>query len=127
MRPGMPQIRGRIGATPVIGLPGNPVSSFVSFEVFVRPAIRALQGRRDVHRPTVIAQVAEPLQRAAAQARLRARPARARGQRWTVRPTGAQGSHLITSIAQADGLAIVPEAVTEVRVGDEVRVMLLVD
>ena len=46
---------------------------------------------------------------------------------WLARPTGAQGSHVVSSIAQADGLAIVPEAVTEVRVGDEVRVMLLVD
>jgi len=127
MRPGMPQIRGRIGSTPVIGLPGNPVSSFVSFEVFVRPAIRALQGRRDVHRPTVIARVLEPLHAPAhKRGYLRVRLARD-GATWTVRPTGAQGSHIITSIAQADGLAIVPEAVTEVRIGDEVRVMLLVD
>jgi molybdopterin molybdotransferase len=127
MRPGMPQIRGRIGSTPVIGLPGNPVSSYVSFEVFVRPAIRALQGRRDVHRPTVVARVVEPLHAPAhKRGYLRVRLARD-GAAWTVRPTGAQGSHIITSIAQADGLAIVPEAVTEVRVGDEVRVMLLVD
>jgi molybdopterin molybdotransferase len=127
MRPGMPQIRGRIGSTPVIGLPGNPVSAFVSFEVFVRPAIRALQGRRDVHRPTVIARVVEPLHASAhKRGYLRVRLTRD-GASWTVRPTGAQGSHIITSIAQADGLAIVPEAVTEVRVGDEVRVMLLVD
>jgi len=127
MRPGMPQIRGRIGSTPVIGLPGNPVSSFVSFEVFVRPAIRALQGRRDVHRPTVVARVIEPLH-APAHKRGYSRVRLARdGASWTVRPTGAQGSHIITSIAQADGLAIIPEAVTEVRVGDEVRVMLLVD
>ncbi len=127
MRPGMPQIRGRIGSTPVIGLPGNPVSSFVSFEVFVRPAIRALQGRRDVHRPTVVAQVAEPLHAPPhKRGYVRVRLARD-GARWSARPTGAQGSHLISSIAQADGLAIVPEAVTEVQVGDEVRVMLLVD
>ena len=127
MRPGMPQIRGRIGSTPVIGLPGNPVSAYVSFEVFVRPAIRALQGRRDVHRPTVVARAVEPLSAPPhKRGYLRVRLARDGGG-WTVRPTGAQGSHLITSIAQADGLAIVPEAVTEVRVGDEVRVMLLVD
>jgi len=127
MRPGMPQIRGRIGSTPVIGLPGNPVSSYVSFEVFVRPAIRALQGRRDVHRPTVVARAVEPLTAPPhKRGYLRVRLARD-GAAWTVRPTGAQGSHLITSIAQADGLAIVPESVTEVRVGDEVRVMLLVD
>jgi molybdopterin molybdotransferase len=127
MRPGMPQIRGRIGVVPVIGLPGNPVSSYVSFEVFVRPAIRALQGRRDVHRPTVVARAIEPLTAPPhKRGYLRVRLARD-GAAWTVRPTGAQGSHLITSIAQADGLAVVPEAVTEVRVGDEVRVMLLVD
>jgi len=127
MRPGMPQIRGRIGATPVIGLPGNPVSSFVSFEVFVRPAIRALQGRRDVHRPTVVARAVEPLHAPAyKRGYVRVRLTRD-GNAWTVRPTGAQGSHLITSIAQADGLAVIPEAVTDVRVGDEVRVMLLVD
>jgi molybdopterin molybdotransferase len=127
MRPGMPQLRGRIGPTPVIGLPGNPVSSFVSFEVFVRPAIRALQGRRDVHRPTVVARAAEPLHAPShKRGYVRVRLARD-GASWTVRPTGAQGSHLISSIAQADGLAIIPEAVTEVRVGDEVRVMLLVD
>ncbi len=127
MRPGMPQIRGRIGATPVIGLPGNPVSSFVSFEVFVRPAIRALQGRRDVHRPTVVARAAETLHAPPhKRGYLRVRLTRD-GSGWAARPTGAQGSHVISSIAQADGLAIVPEAVTEVRVGDEVRVMLLVD
>jgi len=127
MRPGMPQIRGRIGATPVLGLPGNPVSAFVSFEVFVRPAIRALQGRRDVHRPTVVATVAEPLSAPPhKRGYVRVRLNREDG-RWAARPTGAQGSHVISSIAQADGLAIVPEAVTDLRVGDEVRVMLLVD
>ncbi len=127
MRPGMPQIRGRIAGTPVIGLPGNPVSSFVSFEVFVRPAIRALQGRRDVHRPTVRARAAEPLTAPPhKRGYLRVRLAREDGV-WSARPTGAQGSHLITSIAQADGLAVIPEDVTEVRVGEEVRVMLLVD
>jgi molybdopterin molybdotransferase len=127
MRPGMPQVRGRIGSTPVIGLPGNPVSSFVSFEVFVRPALRALQGRRDVHRPTVIARVAEPLHAPPhKRGYVRVRLAR-EGAGWSARPTGAQGSHIVSSIAQADGLAIVPEAVTEIRVGDEVRVMLLVD
>jgi molybdopterin molybdotransferase len=127
MRPGMPQVRGRIGGTPVIGLPGNPVSAFVSFEVFVRPAIRALQGRRDVHRPTVRARAAEPLTAPPhKRGYVRVLLAREDGG-WTARPTGGQGSHLITSIARADGLAVVPEDVTEVRVGEEVRVMLLVD
>jgi molybdopterin molybdotransferase len=127
MRPGMPQIRGRIGSTPIIGLPGNPVSAYVSFEVFVRPAIRALQGRRDVHRPTVVARAAEPITAPPhKRGYVRVRLTRDGGG-WSAVPTGAQGSHLISSIAQADGLAIVPELVEEVRVGDEVRVMLLVE
>lgn len=127
MRPGMPQVRGRVHGTPVIGLPGNPVSAFVSFEVFVRPAIRHLQGRRDLARPTVIARAAETLHAPPhKRAYLRVRLSRDE-HGWLAAPTGEQGSHLVTSIAGADGLAIVPELPTEVREGDEVRVMLLVD
>jgi molybdopterin molybdotransferase len=127
MKPGMPQIRGRIRGTPVIGLPGNPVSAFVSFEVFVRPAIRQLQGRRDVQRPTVVARVAEPLtapphKRGYARVRLSRDD-----QGWLAAPTGHQGSHVISSIALADGLAVVPEDVTEIPAGGEVQVHLLVD
>jgi molybdopterin molybdotransferase len=127
MKPGMPQILGRVGKTPVIGLPGNPVSAFVSFEVFVRPALRKLQGRRDVNRPTVLATATERVPAAGGKRTyLRVRLAREEG-RWLATPTGAQGSHVITSIARADGLAVVPEDVHEVRAGDEVRVQLLVD
>jgi molybdopterin molybdotransferase len=127
MKPGMPQIRGRIGKTPVIGLPGNPVSAFVSFEVFVRPALRKLQGRRDVTRPSVTAVATESLSAAPGKrAYLRVRLAREEG-RWLATPTGPQGSHVISSIARADGLAVIGEDVDEVAAGDEVRVHLLVD
>lgn len=127
MKPGMPQIRGRISGCPVIGLPGNPVSAFVSFEVFARPAIRALQGRRDVERPTVTARAAEPLhappaKRGYARVRL-SRDASG----WLATPTGNQGSHVISSLAAADGLAVVPEEVTEIPEGGQVRVHLLVE
>jgi molybdopterin molybdotransferase len=127
MKPGMPQIRGRIANTPVIGLPGNPVSSFVSFEAFVRPAIRHLQGRRDVQRPTVTARAAEALTAPPAKrGYLRVTLARD-DQGWTASPTGHQGSHVISSIASADGLAVVPEDVTEIAAGEQVRVHLLVE
>jgi molybdopterin molybdotransferase len=127
MKPGMPQIVGRIGDTPVLGLPGNPVSAFVSFEEFVRPAIRRLQGRRDVQRPTVQARATEPMSSPQhKRSFLRVRLGR-EGSGWVCSQTGAQGSHVISSIAQADGLAVVPEDVTEVAVGDVVRVQLLVD
>ncbi|MCC5949495.1 MAG: molybdopterin molybdotransferase MoeA [Nitriliruptoraceae bacterium] len=127
MKPGMPQIRGRIADTPVIGLPGNPVSSFVSFETFVRPAIRHLQGRRDVQRPSVIARAGEPLTAPPAKrGYLRVTLARDE-QGWIATPTGHQGSHVISSIAAADGLAVVPEDVTEIAPGEQVRVHLLVE
>jgi len=127
MKPGMPQIRGSIAGCPVIGLPGNPVSAFVSFEVFVRPVLRSLQGRRDVQRPVVTAMAAEPL-RSSPHKRsfLRVRLARA-GAGWSVSPTGHQGSHVVTSIARADGLAVIPEDVLEVAEGEQVTVHLLVE
>lgn len=127
MKPGMPQIRGRVGATPVIGLPGNPVSAFVSFEAFVRPALRRLQGRRDVARPTVTAVATEPMRVAEGKRTyLRVRLAREEG-RWLASTAGGQGSHVISSIARADGLAVVGEEVDRVAAGDELRVQLLVD
>ncbi len=127
MKPGMPQIRGRVGKVPVIGLPGNPVSAFVSFEVFARPAIRRLQGRRDVARPTVAAVAGETLHAPPhKRGYVRVGLSRQDG-RWVATPTGPQGSHLVTSIARADGLAVVPEDVTEITKGDEVVVHLLVE
>jgi molybdopterin molybdotransferase len=127
MKPGMPQIVGQISGTPVLGLPGNPVSAFVSFEEFARPAIRRLQGRRDVQRPTVVARTATALVSPEhKRSYLRVRLARDDAG-WVATETGDQGSHVISSIALADGLAVVPEDVTHVDAGAEVRVQLLVD
>lgn len=127
MQPGMPQIRGKIGDVPVIGLPGNPVSAFVSFELFVRPVLRALQGRKDTARPQVTAAAGETL-RSSADKRsfVRVKLAHQDG-RWVASPTGPQGSHLLSSIATADGLAEVPESVTEIAAGADVLVHLLVE
>lgn len=127
MRPGMPQIRGRIRGVPVVGLPGNPVSAFVSFEVFVRPAIRRLLRRRTIERPTVWARITEPLTSPPnKRGYIRVQLSRDAGG-WVAAPTGPQGSHLVTSIARARGLAIVPEEVVEVPADAEVSVQLLVD
>lgn len=127
VKPGMPQVYGRIGDTPIFGLPGNPVSTFVSFELFVRPAIRALQGRSDVARPQVQATLTEavtasPHKRTYLRVRLKRED-----RRWMATPTGSQGSHVLTSIVRADGLAEVPEEVTRLDAGDKVTVHLLVD
>ena len=98
MQPGMPQVVGRVGDVPVLGLPGNPVSTFVSFEVFVRPALRVLQGRRDLLRPAVTAALAADVDQPTAQALLPAGAGcRGTGRAGWPRPTGRQGSHVLTS------------------------------
>lgn len=127
VKPGMPQVYGRIGGTPVFGLPGNPVSTFVSFELFVRPAIRALQGRSDVTRPQVRAVLAEPVT-APPHKRTFVRVRLAReDRRWVATPGSHQGSHVITSLVRADGLAEIPEHATRLEAGETVVVHLLVD
>jgi molybdopterin molybdotransferase len=127
MQPGKPQGFGTIGpdSTPIITLPGNPVSSYVSFEVFVRPVIRRMLGVEPLHRPTV---------RAVCEEALTSPPGKrqyARGWlgvtdgRYVVRPVGGAGSHLVGDLAHANALVVVPEAVTEVPAGGTVEVMVL--
>jgi molybdenum cofactor synthesis domain-containing protein len=111
---------------PVFGLPGNPVSSLVSFEVLARPALRKMMGHPVIERTFVDAVADEALRR-----RLdgKLHLVRVHGGfepdgRWHVRSTGAQGSHQLASTAGANGLAFVPEG-TGVDAGANVRVMLL--
>lgn len=118
MQPGRPQAVGRLpGGAIVVGLPGNPVSSYVSFEMFVRPLVRRLAGAATTARRRVRARLAEPLRSP-------------RGKEQYVRvaltwpdgealatPVGGRGSHLLASLAASDGLAVVPEDVTELAAG----------
>lgn len=128
MQPGSPQGFGTVGleATPIFTLPGNPVSSLVSFEVFVRPVIRKMSGEANLHRHSLVAEVTQgwnspPGKRQFARARLQRR-----GDGTAVAtPVGGQGSHLVADLAEANGLVVVPEHVTEVRPGDTLRCMLL--
>jgi molybdopterin molybdotransferase len=125
MQPGMPQGFGVLGATPVFTLPGNPVSSMVSFEVFVRPALLAMLGEPAWERPRVRAVAATgwpspPGRRQYARATLEQRDGRT-----VVTPVGAQGSHLAADLAVATCLAVVPEDVTRVEPGDELECDLL--
>ncbi|MFC9845681.1 gephyrin-like molybdotransferase Glp [Streptomyces sp. NPDC060223] len=125
MQPGKPQGFGTIGPdhTPLLALPGNPVSSYVSFELFVRPAIRTLMGLKDIHRPTVRAVVASDKALTSPAGRrqfLRGKYANGR-----VTPVGGAGSHLVAALAQADCLIVVPEDDTSVEPGAEVDVVLL--
>jgi molybdopterin molybdotransferase len=125
MQPGKPQGFGSVGPdhTPLLALPGNPVSSYVSFELFVRPAIRTLMGLNDVHRPRVRAVLqADKTLTSPAGRRQFLRGKYADG---TVTPVGGAGSHLIAALAQADALIVVPESDTSVEPGAEVEVVLL--
>ena len=127
MQPGMPQGAGRYErdghAVPVVTLPGNPVSSLVSFEVFVRPVLRAAAGHPHPGRARVTARVAEDLSSPAG--RRQFRRGRLDAVTGTVSPVGAAGSHLLAALAHADCLFVVDEDVTEVAAGTEVEVWLL--
>ncbi|MFE1767916.1 molybdotransferase-like divisome protein Glp [Streptomyces angustmyceticus] len=126
MQPGKPQGFGLIGPdrTPLLALPGNPVSSYVSFELFVRPAIRALMGLPDVHRPATPARCTEAIASSP-----RGKRQFLRGsydaEAGTVTPVGGAGSHLIKAMAHANALIVVPEETTEVAAGAEVDLVLL--
>ncbi|MFM9607813.1 molybdopterin molybdenumtransferase MoeA [Streptomyces sp. V2] len=125
MQPGKPQGFGTVGPdhTPLLALPGNPVSSYVSFELFVRPAIRALMGLTDLHRPTTRARLTadKPLTSPAG----RRQYLRATCADGTVSPVGGAGSHLVAALAHADALIVVPEDVDHVEPGTDVEVVVL--
>ncbi|MFJ1757424.1 gephyrin-like molybdotransferase Glp [Kitasatospora sp. NPDC088134] len=126
MQPGKPQGFGRIGpGVPLLALPGNPVSAYLSFELFVRPVIRTMLGAPDVHRPVVRAATTAALRSPAGRRQfLRGRYDPAAG---TVAPVGGQGSHLVGALALADCLITVPEDTTALPAGSTVDVVLLTD
>jgi len=128
MQPGMPQGFGTVDGVPIFTLPGNPVSSMVSFEVFVGPVIRALSGVRDPASRTALTAVAAQAWRSPENRRQFARAVLSPdpvGGRFSVRPVGAQGSHLVADLAAATCLAVVPEGVGAVEAGDELECLLL--
>jgi molybdopterin molybdotransferase len=127
MQPGMPQGFGTIGPDkiPFFGLPGNPVSAYVSFEVFVRPALRRMLGVDPISRPLVRARVSDDLKSPLGKrSYLRGWLAVEQGA-YMVRAVGGTGSHLIASLAASNALIVVPEDVTDVAAGSAVNVMML--
>ena len=115
MQPGMPQAFGKIEGKPYFGLPGNPVSVFVSFEVFVRPALMKMMGRKDLLRPEITARLADDISGPEGPAAVRPRAgASASATAGSREPTGGGASNLISTVARANGLAIIP-------VGQETR------
>lgn len=127
MQPGKPQGFGSIGPehTPLLALPGNPVSSYVSFELFVRPAIRRLMGLPDLHRPRVRAELVADKALTSPDGKRQFLRGAYDEEKGRVAPVGGAGSHLVAALAHADCLIVVPEAVTSVEPGTDVEVVLL--
>jgi molybdopterin molybdotransferase len=127
MRPGAPVGFGMIGALPWIGLPGNPVSTMVTFELFVRPAIRKMLGHTNLFRRTVPVTVGEPISLGPRLRHfLRAIVTEENG-KLVARLTGSQGSGILTSMAKANALLIVPEDRPAVHAGETLMAMMLED
>jgi molybdopterin molybdotransferase len=125
MKPGKPLAFGLLpGGVPLIGLPGNPVSAMVSFEQFARPAILRMLGHSDLVKPTVRAIMDEPLTSSGRRTFARVVVSQREG-RYHARTTGEQGSGVLTSMAKANGLAIVPEGIEYLEAGSEVTVQMI--
>jgi molybdopterin molybdotransferase len=124
MQPGMPQGFGHIEGKPYFGLPGNPVSVFVSLEVFVRPAILKMMGRRQLLRPEVAATLTDEVRGPRGKRQFARVEVRRDGTGWSATPTGGRGSNLMSTVARANGLAMIPEGTDLAPAGSSVRVML---
>jgi molybdopterin molybdotransferase len=127
MRPGAPLGFGLLGPAPWIGLPGNPVSTMVTFELFARPAIRAMCGHTLPFRSARRVRLAEPISlKPKLQHFLRAVIQENRGAT-EARLTGPQGSGILTSMLRADALLVIPEGQFETPAGAEVQAIMLDD
>lgn len=126
MRPGAPLAFGMLKGVPWLGLSGNPVSAMVSFELFVRPALRKMQGYTTLFRRTVTVTVEEEVKIAAKLTHfLRAIVSRNQDGALVARLTGMQSSGMLTSMAKANALLIVPETSPRVASGSQLKALLL--
>lgn len=124
VRPGKPLAFGTRGRTLVFGLPGNPVSSLVAVELFVRPALLALQGASSPGPRWETGRLAGPIRRNGARDEL-VRARRAREDSALLEPLGGQESHMIARAAGADALVLVPAGEGELAVGEQARFLAL--
>jgi molybdopterin molybdotransferase len=125
MRPGAPLAFGIIGEKPVFGLPGNPVSSMISFEQFVRPSLLKMMGNRKLFRPAVEAVLKEDIKKMAGKRYFIRGSVSFEKNQYFVTSTGEQGSGILRSMVRANGLIVIPEEQEIVRAGEKVKVQLL--
>ncbi len=128
MKPGKPLAFGVLHGkkpVPLLGLPGNPVSALMSFEVFARPAILTMLGKTRLGRPSVRAVLQEDIENSADRRNFVRVYVEKSGDKLVARSTGEQGSGILTSVARANGLLMVPEDVKRVRAGETVDIQML--
>ncbi|GAA2130553.1 molybdotransferase-like divisome protein Glp [Nocardioides bigeumensis] len=127
MQPGKPQGFGVVGdkEVPIFTLPGNPVSSYLSFQMFVLPALRTMMGRRPVSRPVVRGRLTRDIRSPKGRRQFVRAEWEQDGGGGSVTPVGGHGSHLIGDLAASDALVVVPEDETYVAAGSAVDVLLL--
>jgi len=133
MKPGKPLAFGVIKKTagererkvPHLGLPGNPVSSMITFEQFARPAILKMMGKKTFPKPTIHAVIEDDITNTDERRLFVRVSVTRRGGRYHASVTGPQGSGILTSMTRADGLAIIPEGSKGVKAGDMVEVQML--
>jgi molybdopterin molybdotransferase len=124
MQPGMPQGFGHIEGKPYFGLPGNPVSVFVSLEVFIRPALLKMMGRSNLFRPEITATLTDDISGPRGKLQFARVLVERTEEGWNARPTGARGSNLISTVARANGLAMIPAGTETAPAGSQVKVMV---
>ncbi len=125
VRPGKPLAFGHVQGIPFMGLPGNPVSAMVTFDLFARPAILKMMGR-DWHAAAAEAELAHAERSDGRRTYMRVRLERANG-RLIAHSTGNQSSGVLTSLVNADGLLIIPEGMTDIPAGTRLPVRLLAE
>lgn len=125
MKPGKPLAFGVLGGVPLLGLPGNPVSVMVAFELFARPAILKMQGKTCLQKPLVEATLLDEIPAKDERRHFVRVMVEKRGDEWYARLTGEQGSGILTSMVKANGLAIIPEDWRRAEAGSRVKVMML--
>lgn len=127
MKPGKPLAFGAIKGVPLFGLPGNPVSTMVSFEQFVRPCLLKMQGHTKIFRQTIKALSAQEIQKKAGVKHFIRAIVKKKKDQYIVSTTGDQGSGILKSMVVANALIVLEENEIQVKKGDQVTVQLLDD
>ena len=125
MRPGKPLAFGSMNGIPVFGLPGNPVSSMVSFEQFVRPSILKMMGHKNLFRRIVRAILKDDITKKKGTRHFIRAYVNYENGRYFAATTGEQGSGMLRSMVMANGMIVLPEYATSVKKGEDVSIQLI--